>query len=212
MQITMQLPCQRCRRLIASGGLPDRAGQPTQIMLHMGLGRLRDLPGADAAEAAWGGPAAAPGDECDASIVPVVSGHVDPDDLDRLAAALLNRTAAHPGPGQPGPAPHPRRRLTAGRSGQDSGVSEENYATTHWPAIFDLDTYKRLVGAVSDPAVRRHASARLPARLRAEPGASGGFGTASAAARIATRTWKEIEGLTRSNVGCGPRGKAGCKT
>src|SRR5580692_3012532 len=91
-----------CRRLVASGCLPDRAGQPTQIVLHMGLGRLRDLPGADAAESAWGGPAAAPGDECDASIVPVVTGHVDPDILDRLAAALLNRTSAHPGSGQPG--------------------------------------------------------------------------------------------------------------
>jgi len=92
-----------CRRLIAAGGLPDRAGQPTQIMLHMGLGQLRDLPGADAAEAAWGGPAAAPGDECDASIVPVVTGYVDPGILDRLAAALLNRTAGQPGPGQPDP-------------------------------------------------------------------------------------------------------------
>src|ERR1700735_3189702 len=97
----MQLTCQRCRRLIASGGLPDRAGQPTQMMLHMGLGRLRDLPGADAAEAAWGAGAAL-GDECDASIVPVVTGHVDPDILDRLAAALLNGTAGQPSPGQPG--------------------------------------------------------------------------------------------------------------
>ncbi len=33
-----------------------------------------------------------------------------------------------------------------------------------------------------------------------------------AAVRIPTRTWKEIERLTRSNVGCGPRRKAGCET
>jgi len=90
-----------CRRLIASGGLPDRAGQPTQIVVHMGLDRLRRLSGADAAQAAWGAPAA-PGDECDASIVPVVTGHIDPDVLDRLAAALLNGTPGHPGSGQPG--------------------------------------------------------------------------------------------------------------
>ena len=32
------------------------------------------------------------------------------------------------------------------------------------------------------------------------------------AVRIPTRTWKEIERLTRSNVGCGPRRKAGCET
>jgi hypothetical protein len=32
------------------------------------------------------------------------------------------------------------------------------------------------------------------------------------AVRIPTRTWKEIERLTRSNVGRGPRRKAGCET
>jgi len=32
------------------------------------------------------------------------------------------------------------------------------------------------------------------------------------AVRIPTRPWKEIERLTRSNVGCGPRRKAGCET
>ena len=32
------------------------------------------------------------------------------------------------------------------------------------------------------------------------------------AVRIPTRTWKGIERLTRSNVGCGPRRKAGCET
>jgi Domain of unknown function (DUF222)/HNH endonuclease len=95
-----------CRRLIAAGGLPDRAGQPTQIVVHMGLDRLRGLDGADAAQAAWGAPAA-PGDECDASIVPVVTGHIDPDVLDRLTAATLRSGApgsADPGPGQPGAA------------------------------------------------------------------------------------------------------------
>ena len=37
------------RRLIA-GGLPDTAGQPTQVQLHVTLDQLRDLPGAAAAE------------------------------------------------------------------------------------------------------------------------------------------------------------------
>jgi hypothetical protein len=97
-----------CRRLIASGCLPERAGQPTQIMLHMGLDQLRGLPGAADAEAAWAGAGAGPGDDCDAAIVAVVTGHVDPDILDRLAAARLNSTPgqpehAQPGPGQPGP-------------------------------------------------------------------------------------------------------------
>ena len=89
-----------CRQLIASGCVPDRAGQPTQIQLHMTLDQLRGLDGAGGAEAAWAarGPAAAPGSECDAVIVPVVSGHVDPAVLDQLTAALLRRHPALRGP------------------------------------------------------------------------------------------------------------------
>ena len=32
-----------CRRLIAAGGVPDRAGQPAQIQVHMTLDQLRGL-------------------------------------------------------------------------------------------------------------------------------------------------------------------------
>ncbi|HEY9243237.1 MAG TPA: DUF222 domain-containing protein, partial [Streptosporangiaceae bacterium] len=39
-----------CRRLAGAGFLPDRAGQPTQIQLHLTLDQLRDPPGA---ETAW---------------------------------------------------------------------------------------------------------------------------------------------------------------
>jgi Domain of unknown function (DUF222)/HNH endonuclease len=85
-----------CRRLVASGCLPGRAGQPTQILLHMDLDRLRGLPGAAAAEAAWAGAAAGPGEDRDATIVPIATGHVDPEVLDRLAAALL-RPSGQPG-------------------------------------------------------------------------------------------------------------------
>ena len=93
-----------CRRLVASKCLPDRAGQPTQIMLHIDLDRLRGLPGASDAEAAFGGPAAPPGAECDATIVPVVTGHVDPVALDRLAALVR---------GNGGDAETARRELSA---------------------------------------------------------------------------------------------------
>ena len=88
-----------CRQLIAAGCVPDRAGQPTQIQLHMTLDQLRGLDGAANAEAAWAarGPAAAPGSECDAVIVPVVSGHVDPAVLDQLTTALLSHDAVPPG-------------------------------------------------------------------------------------------------------------------
>jgi Domain of unknown function (DUF222)/HNH endonuclease len=78
-----------CRRLIGQGCLPQRGGQPTQILLHMSLDQLRGLPGAAAAASAWPGAPAGPGYDCDASIVPVVTGNVDPDVVDQLTNALL---------------------------------------------------------------------------------------------------------------------------
>jgi hypothetical protein len=84
-----------CRLLIAANCLPDRAGQPTQIVLHVDLDRLRGLPGAADAEATFPGPVAPPGAECDATIVPVVTGYVDPVALDRLVGLVLGRGAGH---------------------------------------------------------------------------------------------------------------------
>src|SRR5258708_1703109 len=98
------------RRLIASGCLPERAGQPTQIQLHLGLDQLRGQPGAADAEAAWAGPAAAPGADCDATIVPIVTGHVDPDVLDQLAAALLRGRDGHAEDDEAAATPEQRRQ------------------------------------------------------------------------------------------------------
>jgi hypothetical protein len=76
-----------CTRLIASGMLPERAGQPTLIQLHMTLRELRGACEGSQAEDAWSAARAdghgwltGPGADaaaCDAAIVPVVSGHVD---------------------------------------------------------------------------------------------------------------------------------------
>jgi hypothetical protein len=133
-----------CRRLIASGCLPDRAGQPTQIQLHMTLDQLRNpdpslgRPGHDLRgqcgkdqnggyggyggygdPAAWtmhGLPPAGPGADCDAAMVPIVTGHIDPAVLDRLTREWLHsitpadtvaRSASisphDPGPDDPAP-------------------------------------------------------------------------------------------------------------
>ncbi len=92
-----------CRRLIAAGGVPDRAGQPAQIQVHMTLDQLRgrNEPGAQAGwAAAW--PPAGPGADCDASIVPVVTGHLDHQLLSQLAAELLRRQPGQNGSGLPG--------------------------------------------------------------------------------------------------------------
>jgi hypothetical protein len=90
--------------------VPGRAGQPTQAQVHMTLAQLRNLPGASEAEAAWRAAAAArghgwlPGPDaagaaCDATIAPVVTGHVDVAALDRLTEVFL---AAHGLGGGPG--------------------------------------------------------------------------------------------------------------
>ncbi len=57
--------------------------------------------GTAAPAAALPGAAAMPGDECDATIIPVVTGHIDHDLLDRLAS-LLTRPFAGPGGAAPG--------------------------------------------------------------------------------------------------------------
>jgi hypothetical protein len=137
-----------CRRLIAAGGLPDTAGQPTQVQLHVTLDQLRDLPGAAAAERSWaaaraagdGTPgwayskAAAEGYACDAQLIPVVTGHLDPAALDAMTNRYLagfrrpdcpcGGCTCPPGPGGPpgvsalpaGPpplSPQGRRRLSS---------------------------------------------------------------------------------------------------
>lgn len=86
-----------CRRLIASDGLPDRAGQPVQIQLNMTLSQLAGQPEADQEVEAWiaaRGTPAPPGAECDAKIVPIVTGSIDEDVLDQLAAGLPSGRAA----------------------------------------------------------------------------------------------------------------------
>jgi hypothetical protein len=89
-----------CRRLITAGMLPSRAGQPTQAQVHITLAQLRGMPGAADAEAAWRAAAAAEhgwlrGPEaeaatCDATLAPIVTGHVDRTALDRMVAVFLS--------------------------------------------------------------------------------------------------------------------------
>jgi Domain of unknown function (DUF222) len=102
-----------CRRLIRAGMVPGRAGQPTQVLVHVTLAQLRGISGVSASEDAWAAARASQpgwltGPEaeaalCDATVVPVVTGHVDWAALDRLAAAF---ELCHPGPPDPAaPAP-----------------------------------------------------------------------------------------------------------
>ncbi len=102
-----------CRRLLASGCLPERAGQPVRLNLQLSLDQLLagiGVPGRpwlppgfaqpDPAPGAGhpGGPAltgprAGPGDDCDAALAPIVTGRVDHDLLDRLTGQLAGGRA-----------------------------------------------------------------------------------------------------------------------
>ena len=122
-----------CRRLIAAQMVPGRAGQPTQALVHITLAQLRALPGASGAEAAWRAAAAArghgwlPGPDagaasCDATVAPVVTGHVDPAALDRLTEAFVALHGHGGGPaGQPG-GPGANK---GGADGKEDGPGQE---------------------------------------------------------------------------------------
>src|SRR5579872_7119401 len=103
------------RRLVTAGLLPDRAGQPVKVWAHVSLAELRALDDgsvlqtewigemairwaarrAAASEtgsdgAAWLNGKAARAMSCDATLIPVVTGGIDPAALDDLVALCLH--------------------------------------------------------------------------------------------------------------------------
>jgi hypothetical protein len=110
-----------CRRLLGAGCLPDRAGQPAQLQLHLtleeylnGIGepgrpwlppgfgeppRSGTHPGAgdggDRGGPVLPGPWAGPGDDCDAALAPILTGRVDHDLLDQVAGQLARSWAEY---------------------------------------------------------------------------------------------------------------------
>jgi hypothetical protein len=125
------------RRLVASGLLPERAGQPVKLWGHVSLAELRALDDGSVLQQQWIGEMAvrwaarraaasqtgsdgaawldgrsAGAVACDATIIPVVTGQVDPAALDDLVSLCLQfaghgphcGSPQHPGPAaQPGP-------------------------------------------------------------------------------------------------------------
>ncbi len=91
-----------CTLLLRARLVPARAGADTQAVVHVPLSQLRQLPGAQVLEDAWirarlgedgylaGTDAEAAA--CDAQVVPVVTGTMDPDVIDQMIG--LARTAA----------------------------------------------------------------------------------------------------------------------
>jgi len=124
------------RRLVASGLLPERAGQPVRVWAHVSLAELRALDDGSVLQGEWigemavrwaarraaasqagsdgaawldGRPARAVA--CDATVIPVVTGGIDPGALDDLVALCLQyaghgpHCAAAPGVAPLGPDP-----------------------------------------------------------------------------------------------------------
>jgi hypothetical protein len=88
-----------CELLIRAKMVPDRAGADTQVITHIPLGQLREMPGATAIEQAWlnatlGEPGYLTGKDaeaaaCDARAVPVVTGHADMHVIDQIIELAL---------------------------------------------------------------------------------------------------------------------------
>jgi hypothetical protein len=124
------------RRLVASGLLPERAGQPAKVWAHVTLAELRAMDDGSVLATEWIGEMAvrwaahraaasqtgsdgaawlngepARGMSCDATVIPVVTGQVDPGALDDLVALCL-QFAGHGSRCAPAPDPDPARQPT----------------------------------------------------------------------------------------------------
>jgi hypothetical protein len=93
-----------CELLLGARLTPDRAGADTQVVAHIPLSQLRNMPGAGDLEDAWlrarlgeDGYLAGKDAEvaaCDAQTVPVVSGHPDMDVIDKIIVLARAGTEA----------------------------------------------------------------------------------------------------------------------
>ena len=89
-----------CELLIRAKMVPDRAGADTQVMVHMSLSQLRQMPGAPDIEDVFirsllSEPGYLTGKDaeaaaCDAQVVPVVTGHVDITVVDKMIDLALS--------------------------------------------------------------------------------------------------------------------------
>ncbi|HTX29557.1 MAG TPA: DUF222 domain-containing protein [Streptosporangiaceae bacterium] len=135
------------RRLAASDLLPERAGQPVKALVHVSLAELRAMDADTVLEeewitavrgrwaaaraaasvggsdgGAWLGGDAARGVSCDAMLVPVVTGEVDPGALEDLLQLCVT-LAGHHGPGACGHHSEPGDPAGQGQAGH-GGLGE----------------------------------------------------------------------------------------
>ena len=177
------------RRLLASGLLPERAGQPVKMWAHISLAELRAMGdgslletewitemrirwaahraetagGAGGDGAAWLGGDAARAMACDATITPVVTGTINPgalDDLVRLCVELDRLNhAARPDPAAR-PAPARGARPRGGGSRSRPGPWPGRRPVRPAPAGGDPAGHHR---QGRRPAIRARRAGQLPA-------------------------------------------------
>ena len=102
-----------CELLLRAKLVPDRSGADTKVVASISLRDLRGMPGAAGLEQVWvrallgeGGYLTGKDAEaaaCDAMIVPVVAGSMDPAVLDQMIDLVLNAFGHHRPPGEPQP-------------------------------------------------------------------------------------------------------------
>ena len=137
------------RRLVASGLLPERAGQPVKVWAHVSLAELRALDDGSVLQqewigemavrwaarraaasqtgsdgAAWLDGKAARAVACDASVSPVVTGQIDPGALDDLVGLCLQFAGHGPHCGSaaaPAADPAPAAHPPSGEDSRPSG-------------------------------------------------------------------------------------------
>ncbi len=172
-----------CELLLRAKLVPDRAGADTQVVAHIPLSQLRQLPGAGDLEDAWirarlgedgyltGKDAQAAA--CDAPTVPVVTGTVNPAvidqmiDLARTAAEAAAGAPRHVGPDPAGPdpagpnlaGPNPAGFGPAADGSRDAGASRADPPACTRSQVLSPEAWRAL----------RHAMARLAIDLVSGP-------------------------------------------
>ena len=132
-----------CELLMRAKLVPDRAGADTQVIAHIPISQLRQMPGAAELEDAWinarlgedgyltGKDAEAAA--CDAQTVPVVTGQADPAVIDKMID--LARTAAEAGASGPGSPDTANSGSGAGTITDDGAASDDGAAENRSSAL-----------------------------------------------------------------------------
>jgi Domain of unknown function (DUF222) len=134
-----------CQLLIRARMVPDRAGADTQVIVHIPLPRLRDMPGGPGIEEAFlraklGEPGYLAGKDaevaaCDAMTVPVVTGYADMTVIDKIIALVL--ATAH----GTNPAEAPDAASGAQDAGRASGQEADTARGGMSPAAWQAHRY-----------------------------------------------------------------------